>query len=326
MSALDFINGPIPATPELLQIGLMDPNVAPYQVAASPASFFFNRTWLVTLLASPAAGPPVPFGYNSLRTVFDIEKTAFSDGMKAKISLYNLNSNSMQRYMKGGSMSLAVGYGGIGAPVVPILTNADIYNIRHERKGADIVTTFETMVGGRSLNSPFNFTFPAKTPTTTIINAVIASAGLILGPQVGVVPAPSNFAVTYSGSCRDVLDTIIRDKLKLKWWVDGFVVVIAPTSTPAIPAAVLVSEATGMIGTPNYSLGVGGNNVISFTSLLNPLLKPGAAVSVVSGFVTALAVVKNAKIEGDTHGNKWSVNCEATPLNPAAVAGLSVMG
>lgn len=323
MGVADYINGLVSEPPQVQQIDLGDPNALPYNVGASPGSFLYNRTWLVTFL-SLAAGPPAPSTYNSLRTVFEIEKNAFSTANKGKITVYNLNDLSLMRYMKGGTMSLALGYGGIGAPTIPIFTNAAIWRVHHERKGPDIASTFESGEGEKNLQeSFFNASFPAGTPVTTVINALIAAMGLVVGPQVAVKPLVYNNGVTFSGSCKDALDLVVKKQLGLQWWINGYTVVIAPSAASAIPGAVLVSVATGLIGTPNYGMGSGGDNVLTFTSLINPFLIPGTPVSLVSNFITALAVVKTAKFEGDTHSNKWTVTCECTPTDPKQLFGLN---
>jgi hypothetical protein len=318
---------PVPdllATPDVLQLGLPNSNLYPYDIGPEGGTvFLFNRAWEVTLTAA-LAGPPGPVTYNTLRTVFEVEKTAFSTANKSKISVYNFNDLTSKLYVKGGFISLAVGYGGVGSPVLPLITNNSIYRVHHERKGPDLISTYEGGEGEANLQSSiFNASYPAGTPITTIISALIAAMGLVVGPQIGLPPLVYNSGTVWSGSCKDLMDRAVIKELGLSWWVNGYSVTIAPAGSAAIPNAVIVSEQTGLIGTPNFGQGTGGDNVISFTSLINPFLIPGTPVSIISDFLTALGVIKIAKFEGDTHTSKWTVACEATPLNPASLSGIN---
>lgn len=319
MAIFDPINPPLTVTPDVLQLGLPDPNIIPYPLP-NPG-FAFNRSWLVAFSTpTPAIGPPPPpaIAYNSLRTVFEVEKNAFSTSNKGKITLYNLADLSRMRFVKGVRMTLAVGYGGQGGVTIPIFTNGAIARVRHERKGPDIVSTFEAGEGESALQEAiFNGSFPPGTPVTTIVAAIIGAMGLIQGPTIGLLPLPYNSGTAFSGPCKTLLDRILVKELGLRWWVSGFVVYIAQSGSASNPVAIAVSEQTGLIGAPNLGSGQGGDNVLTFTSLINPFLVPGTVVTIVSKFLTAIALIKTAKFEGDTHASKWTVACECEPLSAA---------
>jgi hypothetical protein len=309
MSLFDPVNSNIIPTPNLSPEGLPISQDSAYDL--DNQSYAFNRQWLVQII-SPFSGP---VSYDSLRTTFDIEKTAFATANKGTISLYNLNDQSRSDYLMGARMSLALGYAGIGGPLIPIFSYADIWRVTHSRKGADIITTLESGEGERNLQeSIFNQSFPANTPVASVLQALITAMGLTQGPMIGVPSTPYNSALALSGACRDIMDKIVVKELGLRWWVDGQTVKIAPPGTQLSVDAVLVSVDTGLIGTPNLGGPNGGDNVITFVSLINPALVPGAAVSIVSKFTTKTAIIKTSKFSGDTHESKWTVTCECTPM------------
>lgn len=316
--AYDSVNNAIVPVVGVSTLELPDPNKTSYNPGT--LNFQFNRSWLVSFSGiGPAVGPPPPpspSSYNSLRTLFEIEKTAASTANKGKISLYNLDNVSRQNYLKGTRMSLAVGYGGPGGITIPIFSNAAIWRVHHERKGPDIISSFESGEGESELQaSIFNQSFPAGTPVTTVIAAIISAMGLVQGPVVGLKPLVYNNGTSFSGSCKAALDRVITKDLKLNWWIQGFAVLISPSGSASIVGAVPVNVTTGLIGTPNVGQGQGGDNVLTFTSLINPFLVPGTPVTISSTFVTGSAVVKLAKFEGDTHTSKWTVTCECTPIS-----------
>lgn len=301
------------AVPDLVQLGLTD--ALPYNFAAGGLGYLFNRSWKVTLIG--LQGPRV---YNSLRTTFEVEKTSFSTSNKAKVTMYNLNDFTRSFYGKGAKLSLAVGYAGL---TIPLFLNADIVRVAQERKGPDILTTYEIGEGERSLtDNIINVSVPAGTSTTVVIAQLIAAMNLVQGSTVGLVPKVYNKGVVLSGVCRKVLDQILGPKFE--WSVQyGTVVQIAAKGVPTKPLPVVVSMQTGLIGSPNMGSGLGGDNVLTFNHLIDPRLIPGAAIQIISRFISGTAIISKATFEGDTHESKWSVKCECTPI---VLTGVNVVG
>lgn len=314
MAGFDVLTQGITPVPDLVEVGLPPPDTVGlgYLAGILAGTANWNRTWVVSI-AGASPGPPLP-PFNSLRTVFDIEKTPYPLANKAKIQLYNLSDLSRARYFKGNLISLAVGY----SVPIPVFTNGAIRRVSHERKGPDIITTFECAEGERELrNSVCNLAYPAGTNVATVVAQMILLMGLVQGPTIGLLPLVYSSGVVFAGKCSDILTKLLKTQ-NLTWSVqNGFFVQIAPPGTPTNPTPILVTAGTGLIGAPNLGLGGGGDNVLTFTSLIRPGLVPGAIVSVVSRFLTMGGTLKTVKLDGDTHGSKWTAKCECVPVSPA---------
>jgi hypothetical protein len=93
---------------------------------------------------------------------------------------------------------------------------------------------------------------------------------------------------------------------------------------PITIVAAVVSQATGLIGVPNQSNAEG--NVVEFTSLMNGNLDPGRVVQLKSATVTGIFIIRNTKIEGDSHGNKWQATCQCLPPSNAIFPAIQGVG
>lgn len=311
MADLDFV------TPDLIP-GLPD---AQNQVYTLPGgSYLFNRIYQFSI--QPPGGlpsgttPAVPgSSFSQLRLTFDIEKNSFSTPNKAKIGVYNLNADARSTYLKGSSLVLKAGYGSSPASQqdllqIPILFSGIVSGqVKDERKGADIITTFECGSGEQQLLTSFiNQTFPPSTSVASIITVLISALGLPAGFISGI-PATAiyNQGIVLSGGVKASLDAITRT-YGLQWFVQNGSVNILPIGTGLTSAAIAVSQETGLIGVP--SNGDGGDNIVTFTSLLNPKLLPGVHVFLKSRYFNGIYTIQKSHFEGDSHDSKWQVNCE----------------
>ena len=292
----------VPAVPDVVQLGLPDPNLVPYPVT-SPG-FLFQRNWLISI-------GPLGIGatYNSLRVSFEIERTAISSANKAKFQIFNMaNIPGRSAAVKGAEVRFLVGYG--VAPPTPLYLGWIDGRSITERKGAELITSFECSENGKEITDSFcNLAFPAGTPIYTIITTLIATMGLFPGPILGILPNVASSGVVYSGSPKKFLDTITASN-NVCWYVQNSIVYIAPKGAPTVPAAIPVSIGTGMIGAPVIGGPKGGDGIIKFSHLIVPYLMPGVLVAISSRFLTTLATIKKVTYSGDTHEAKWNAEVE----------------
>ena len=130
-----------------------------------------------------------------------------------------------------------------------------------------------------------------------------------------------------SGSSKDILDQLAED-YGFQWSIQDGELITVPNELPFKDTeAILVSEGTGMIGSPTITeLGV------NVTSVLNPLLIPNAAFKIDAKYAgvsiggTQFRTVKRTNasglykayqviFEGDTHANPWYVTVEGRIVN-----------
>lgn len=308
---------------------LPDPNLTDYNFTGA-VQYLFNRAWAVSIgvpgqlgkeYASNQKNPDVVGGVmDGIKIGFDITKTSESNSNKSKIEITNLSNESRNQYVKGGQITLQAGY--VGA--LETLFIGQFKRTTNLRKGADITTTFECGDGEEQIyNNFFNKSYPPGTNSTQVIQDLIGALGLKVGVISGLKNQIFNKNLVITGGVKDKLDTLLKNQ-SLEWSVHNGIVQIIPIDSHNGDTAVVVSQDTGLIGIPTPPSG--GDNIVSFTSLLNPKLFPGVPVSLQStntevgnidpttGLFTGLYKVRTSHFEGDSHEGKWQVTCECEPL------------
>lgn len=276
--------------------------------------YLFNRKWAFTI------GQPGQVGnvYTQLKTTFDIDKQIISSPNKSKIEVYNLTANQRKNIaisnpatgQIGDIIRLDAGYEGI----VETLFIGDIARAKTTRKGPDIVTEFECGDTEKLLvYSHFEQSYPPGVTLVQIIKDCAVALGTNIGSILGVPTKVYNSGVSFSGSVKSILDKLLVEP-QLEWSVQNGTLNILPITAHLGQAAVLVSQTTGMIGVPSQ-----GEGFVQFDSLLNPKLVPGALVVLESEVINGSFKLRRAHFEGDSHGQKWQVGCEATPILAAQI-------
>lgn len=302
----------IPASSLLSIGGLRDPNTADYQFNFV-SSYLFNRAYALTLQPAGFVATVAQQFSNQLRVEFDIIKNSFSTSNKSTIKIYNLSSDSRSKYTKGSLLILKAGY---ATTIDTIFRGVCTGRVMNERKGADIITSFEFGDSEKEIfYTYFSQSYPALTPVIRVVNDLVQAMGVTLGSVSGI-PETAIYSkgFTACGNVKKYLDNIAKT-YNLQWSIQNGALQILPKGAALLQSAVVISKGTGLIGIP--SQGNGGDNITTFTSLLNPKLVPNSLVSLVSDNFTGIFTIKNAKFEGDTHGNKWQTVCECTEVNNA---------
>lgn len=276
--------------------------------------YLFNRKWGVTLkqVGSTDKGNL----YTSLKTVFDIDKSSYSSSNKSKIEIYNLTEtqrkgiaiSNPQTGQLGDFIRLDAGYQGL----LETLYVGDVVRATTERKGADIVTSFELGDSEKQLvYAHFEQSYPPGTTLAQIVIDCIDTLGVDEGIIDGIPDKTYNSGISFSGTVKSVLDKILNQPplVSLEWSVQNGEINILPLTKTIGTEAFLVSSKTGMIGIPSQ-----GEGFVQFTMLLNPKLIPGTLVLLQTKTINGTFKIRRAHFEGDSHGQKWQVECEATPI------------
>ena len=212
-----------------------------------------------------------------LRINFEVTKSVLSYPNLARITLYNLAPDSLSALQtKFTKIVLNAGYEGN----IKLVFTGEVRNVFQERNGTDKMTTLYAGDGQRSWqNSIFNKTFTESITVQTVIADLLNSFSDIgTGIIEGIPSVASNLlGQTLSGSSKDILDTL-ADEYGFNWSITDGIINTAPIETPLqVSEAVLISAATGMIGSPTVTE-IGAD----VTTLLNPLLMPESAFTIES--------------------------------------------
>lgn len=280
----------------------------------------FNRVWAVSI------GLPGKLGkkYTGLRTVFDIDKTSTTSSNKAKIEVYNFNTQSRLNYQKGFQIQLQAGYTGLNGDT-PILETIYLGDIPQgpkgcisSRKGSSILTTFECGDAERQLvYGHFDQSYPPGTKYITVIQDLANEMNVDLGTVIGIQDQAFSTGYAATGSIASQLTKLLKNQ-KLEWHIQNGYLQILPLGAHNGDTAVILSNQkgpgkpglTGLIGVPSQ-----GDGFITFEALLNGKLLPGAPVQIFSETINGFFKIRRSHFEGDSHGDKWQVTCEGVAIN-----------
>jgi len=244
--------------------------------------------------------------YDSLKTAFDITKTAVSTSNKAKIALYNLSINSRLAFQKKGlQIQLQAGYQGL----IETLYLGDVVRVESLRHGADVVTMFECGDAEKQLyQNVFKQSYPAGTTYVQVVQDLAAALGVHIGPVLGIQQQTYNKGISFCGGVKTILDTMLRGQ-GLSWSVQNGYLQIVPVKHHNGQEAIVLSKDSGLIGVPSQK-----ESGIQFIALLNPKLMPESPVQIVSETINGFFKIRLAHFEGDSHGDKWTATCEGVPI------------
>jgi len=212
-----------------------------------------------------------------LRVSFEITKSILSFPNIARITLYNPNQDTLsaleEKYTR---IVLNAGYEGD----LRLLFKGEVRNVFQSKNGRDRVLTIYSGDGEQSWqNATFNKTFSEKLSVSSAIEEVLKTfSDINIGSLEGLPEVADKIGgQTLSGSSKDIMDTF-ADEYGFSWSIQDGEIIITPDEEPLQgDEAVLVSAATGMIGSPTITeIGV------DVTTLLNPRMLPNRAFKVES--------------------------------------------
>lgn len=284
--------------------------------------YLFNRAWNVTIGFPGGVGK----SYDSLHVTFDLHKESFGGCTnKSKVEVYNLSQDSRKFFQqKGLQITLKAGYQNL----LKTIMIADVTRMVTKRKGPDIVTEFECGEGEKVLSTMyFKKSYPPGTPYYQIIQDILVQMqdnGIGIGVVANLPNTRFNQGRTFATSAKTILDFLLK-KANLEWSIFNNQIQILPRNAHSEQATIVLSKASGLIGVPTQK-----DDGIEFLSLLNPDLTPGAPVQLICGEVagqldvynlnqssiSGFYRIRNAHYEGDSHGEKWWVRCEANRIVP----------
>lgn len=266
--------------------------------------YLFNRSWAVSI--AKRKDPSSAVAYDSLKTTFEIDKTTEFNSNKGKISLHNLDAETRKKFTKGDLIRLKAGYYNL----TEIIYFGEIITVTHERKGADVITTFLCGDSENSIvNSHFEKSYPEGTTAVEIVKELAEALGVDIGIVIGIEDISFGSGISLTGTVGHCLKRILQ-KQNLEYSVQNGSLQIIPKSKHTGEEAVLLTPQTGLIGVPSQ-----GTDCFKFKSLILPRLKPGRLIQVQSETVNGYFKIRKSKFEGDTHSSKWNVDIEASKIS-----------
>lgn len=289
------------------------------------AQYLFRRAYAVNL-GPPGQTTALQYGTlvqktgvepAALRVAFEIETNTFgASANHSKITLSNLSAQSRQSIKKGYLVQLYAGYNNLTG----LIFTGNVFVAKSQRRPQDgtIDTILECLDGGSSITySRLDKTYPAGTTLITVLTDVARAmnattdynpVGVNAGISLNIPAVVFNKGYVAHGPCKDTLDKLLTPQ-GLEWNVHNGNLNIIPIGNYDGNTAELVSQDTGLIGTPSQNA-----YFTQFDVLLNPRIYPGRLVQLkcenteMNGYYK----VRKCKYEGDSRGDKWGVSVEAT--------------
>jgi hypothetical protein len=249
-----------------------------------------------------------------LRVSFRIKRTLRKEPNTAQISIWNLSRDSRKAVQKElVRVVLEAGY----QDNVSQLFAGDLRKVTSTRDGADWVTSIESGDGEQSFRSARI----SKALKSATFSQLLKEAAKSMGVGVGnalelakqgkfekAIGALSN-GVALTGPSKRVMDRLTRSA-GLEWSIQDGQLQLLEREKALEGTAVLLTPDTGLVGSPE----IGEKGVVTAKSLLQPDIFPGRKIEIRSALVNGFYRVESATYDGDTHGNNWYVDMEASPI------------
>lgn len=285
----------------------------------------FNRDFALRIGPTPievrpATTPGIGDGkaQDTLRVVFTIEKTKDKAPNRAMIDVYNLSESNRE---------LLKQYAGDKAQDFPVIVEAGYMNKREMLFKGDILTAdsfsentewltpIEASDGGKKYASKrFSKSYGPGTTVVSMLREVITAFEIGPGNALAQLAiSPRGFTtfqkgVVVEGKISNILDKYISSA-GYQWSIqDEQLMLVGPGQANQEPV-VSLDQNTGLVGSPEK----GEKGKIVFRALLQSSIRPGRRVLITSRTANGTFVVERAKYTGDTWGNEWTVEAEATP-------------
>lgn len=272
----------------------------------------FNRT------ASVSIGKEGDIGIHisGLRIAFEVTKTTDKAANKATITIYNLSAATRNKIQNTDEkIFLKAGYVDSGGEEV--IFAGDIININHKKAYPGFLTIIKAKDGHKALkDTRIALSFRPGATAETILNKVVRTFDL--SNELKHITIPNKVYVhgfSFIGPAKIALDKLTAF-LGFEWSVQNDMLKIIQKETTDTSRAIVLSAATGLLGSPERLSTVlrknKGNDKKDkpgwkFVSLLKPQIIPNGRVSVSSSEITNDTVFKVVSVQhsGDVRGNKF---------------------
>lgn len=279
-------------------------------------SEFFGRRVLVAVGKRGAKATEI----EDLRIVFKIEKTLEKTPNNATIEIYNLAPATRALFeQKHAAIRVTAGYG----QSIKDIFIGDIGAVTTKRAGADIITSIEAADGLVNFQTKeVDLSFAPGAKVGEVLDALVKGFGYVRGEIQGVdVNSEYLKGVVFSGKIRDCMDQLLGKQRDVKWSIQDGQLQILPKTSGSRHAAIILSAATGLIGSPSKKIvvnvdiakkkeGKEAETGALLKSLLNAEYLPGRLVRVEAQFVTGNFKIDKVVHQGDTHSASFYSDLE----------------
>jgi hypothetical protein len=267
-----------------------------------------------TFFADPNATNAVVI--EQLRVSFTVERSIAKEPDTCEIEITNAAQETRALFQRKPLCArLEAGYNG----ELRTIFMGDVTHAVNRIDGTEWVTKVSVADGMRAFkNARISRSFDAGVTVASALQSIAGALQLRLPAAVASDPAlRAQFAsgLALQGSASEQLTRLLEPH-GFAWTIQhGQLVVLRATETLA--GAVVVNEASGLIGSPEAGTPSKDNKIpmITITTLFNDELLPGRRVALTSrDYNNALLKIVKTSLVGDTHGGDFTTTIEGLPL------------
>lgn len=267
----------------------------------------FQRAWKVSVDG---------FATESLRVRFKVEKsTTIKDPNKLDLNITNLSKKSRDLMTaKGMAVILEAGYQGTRS----VIFSGGSRICDHKHDAADWDTKIQCGDGERLYQfSRLSKSFGAGYSVADAIRAAADALAVNKGNLDAALDSLGrSLAFDHGFACHGNAAMVFSDLLKsvgLVWSIQQGALLVSKKNAPAIQEVVVLSAATGLLGSPEHSPPNKERKQTTLTcrSLLNPKIRPGLVLRLDSLQVKGDFIPTKVEHMGDSHGQLWETKVEA---------------
>lgn len=245
--------------------------------------------------------------WSDLHIDFEVEKVSGSTPNKARVAIKNLSDWSIQWLEQPSQVLHLMAGEGVASP----LFYGDVARggVKTEQSGPDVITTIEAASGRRVYRETlFSASYPAGVTRSVVFADILAALQLPRGyvsPTLLERTYPSSIA--FHCKARAAL-TRIWSPDGAQWSIQDKAVQVLAQGDTVAGAGVVISAATGMLGSPTRT-----DKGITVKHTLTPSLQGGSVVSVQSLHVTGFYKVAKLTQAGTNFDSKWESRITGVP-------------
>lgn len=259
--------------------------------------------------------PPNALVIEHLRVMFNIEKNLGKEPNKGQVEIFNLSEQSRGE-MKSTPLYVRVDAGYDGN--LQRLFTGDVRSggVGHARLGVDWKTHLELGDGERAFRfARVNRSYRGGVDARTAVVEIARSMGVVAtftSDTAKILRSQYAAGLTLQGPAQRELSRILAPH-GLEWSIQDGRLQVIKTGEVRSDEAVLISEAAGMIGVPDFGAPEkkGGLPPLIVRTLLQPQVTPGGRIVLESESIRGVYRVERVKHVGDTHGDDWFTEIEA---------------
>lgn len=205
-------------------------------------------------------------------------------------------------------------------PEPPLIFLGEMREVTNLREGPNWLTRITTGDGDEALRAPIRFSLGPDSSILNTIKKLVADAGANPGNLFQVLERSTQAAQQFlkgavvHGDAKTELKRLLNS-VGVDFSMQNGQIQALPTGQPVNNTAVLLSDGTGLVNSPELGLDKKTKKpVLKFRALLNAKIYPGSKVKVESDSVSGFYRVERAVYHGQTFGQEWYVDCESTAL------------